>query len=94
MDQEQQVLPKYLNVKTFCRYVDLSHFQFLRIRDRHNIPAVEQGQNKFIEIEVAVQALAREPGIEAILSERGIELLQQFKQSDVEPQRETAEAAQ
>jgi hypothetical protein len=88
MGQEQDVFPKYMNVKTFCRYIGLSQFQFRRIRDRQGIPAFEQGQNKFIEIEVAVKALAREPGIEAILSKQGVALLQQFTQpsSDIAPQ--------
>jgi hypothetical protein len=78
MDQH---LPSHLPIKHFCKYVGISNFHFMRVRDRYNVPIVYQGNCKLVEVDATIKMLSHVPGIELMLSNRGNEMMRQLRQA-------------
>jgi hypothetical protein len=72
MDQQ---LRRYMGMGEFGRHIGLSHFMFRRLCDRYQIPTIDQGRYKYVEVEPAARMLAHVPGIEALMSKQGLELI-------------------
>jgi hypothetical protein len=84
MDQH---VPRYMSMKDFEAHVGMSHYLFRRLSDRYQIPRVPQGNALMIEVEPTLRTLAEVPGIEMLVSARGLELMSQLReQQRTEPQ--------
>ena len=88
MEQQAQ-LPKFLNIGRFCEFTGMTRWNFKRVCDKYDLPLVDYGVSKMVEVDAAIRILARVPGVELMLSANGLELIQQLPA--LEQQTETAE---
>jgi hypothetical protein len=70
-----QYLPRFMSMKDFEAHVGMSHHLFRRICDRYQIPRVPQGNALMVEVGPTMRTLAEVPGIERLMSDRGVELI-------------------
>ncbi|SED73738.1 hypothetical protein SAMN05444161_3880 [Rhizobiales bacterium GAS191] len=92
MDQQKERLPKYMNIGEFCRFIGLSRWLFTRLVDRHRLsPVLLRWNSRYYEVEPVLRALAQEPGLEVTLSAHGLELIERYRQGEVEVEKAEAE---
>jgi hypothetical protein len=79
-------IPQFMNIGEFCRYTGLSRWHFMRICDRYHVPLRPRGGSKSLEVEPTIKVLATVPGIEYLMSDRGLELVRPHLQEAQESQ--------
>lgn len=75
-------IPQYMNIGQFCECTGLSRWNFKRISDRHHLPMIPQGTSMLLEVEPTIKVLATIPGIEMLMSDRGVELIRQMREAE------------
>jgi hypothetical protein len=75
----EQHVPRYMSMKDFEAHIGMSHYLFRRLSDRYQIPRVPQGNALMIEVESTLRTLSEVPGIEMLVSDRGLELIRQLQ---------------
>jgi len=66
-------------MKQFEEHVGMTHYIFRRLSDRYQIPFTHQGNAKMVEVKPTIRTLATIPGIEMLMSVRGLELIRRVQ---------------
>jgi hypothetical protein len=84
-------IPQFMNIGEFCKYTGLSRWHFMRLCDKYQFPMRPRGTSLLLEVEPTIKVIAKVPGIEMLMSARGLELMGQVRErQSAEPQPQDA----
>jgi hypothetical protein len=85
-------IPRYMNIRDFCKYSGLTRWQFRSFADRHRLRLVEQGKAKMVDVQEAMALLPRLVSDQQI-PDRRAELVERLKAALAQDQTEPQNAA-